>query len=93
MVEQGMADPEFMKALGIALKFEPYNPEGKGKAHAILNGWAHVVNTSGICALTPDALSFPMVEMLNAITGWGVTLQDLVKIQAAHSPPFSTRSI
>ena len=79
MVEQGMADPEFMKALGIPPKFEPYNPEGKGKAHAILNGWTHVVNTSGICVFATDALSFPMVEMLNAITGWGVTLQDLVK--------------
>jgi aldehyde:ferredoxin oxidoreductase len=79
LVEAGMADPEFMKALGIPSKFEPHNPEGKGKAHAILAGWMHVVNTSGLCLLGADALSFPMVEMLNAITNWGVTLEDLVK--------------
>jgi aldehyde:ferredoxin oxidoreductase len=74
-----MVDPELMKALGIPPKLDPYNPEGKGEAHAILNGWTHVVNISGLCQIGGDAVCLPLVEMLNAITGWGATVKDLVK--------------
>jgi aldehyde:ferredoxin oxidoreductase len=79
LVEAGMVDPELMKALGIPPKFEPYNPEGKGKAHAILNGWQHIVNTSGICMMGVDSMSFPLVQMLTSITGWNLTFDELVK--------------
>jgi aldehyde:ferredoxin oxidoreductase len=79
MIEEGVADPNFMSGLGISPALQRYSPEGKGEAHAIMAGWSNVVNTSGLCLFAADALSFPMVEMLNAITGWGATLQDLVK--------------
>jgi aldehyde:ferredoxin oxidoreductase len=79
MIEEGVADPGLLSALGISPALRRFDPEGKGAAHAIMAGWMHVVNTSGICMFATDVLSFPMVEMLNAITGWGATLQDLVK--------------
>jgi aldehyde:ferredoxin oxidoreductase len=79
MIEEGMADPGLISALGISPALQRFNPEGKGEAHAIMAGWQNVLNTSGICIFGTDALSFPMVEMLNAITGWGATVKDLVK--------------
>ncbi len=79
MIEMGMADPGFSAALGISPALQRFDAEGKGEAHAIMGGWAHVVNTTGICMFASGALGFPMVEMLNAITGWDTTLQELVK--------------
>ena len=67
----------FTSALGVPLKMEPYNPEGKGKYHAILAGWQHWVNTSGACLFAVDALPFPFLDFMNAITGWDLDWEEV----------------
>ena len=65
--------------LGIPTKLEKYNPEGKGKYHAIMAGWQHLTNTSGACLFAADGLNFRFIDVMQAITGWDLNPENLVK--------------
>ena len=77
--EGGMANPVTMKLLGLPAKMEKYNPKDKGKAHAVLAGWQHLINTSGTCLFAADGLNFPFMGLMNAITGWELTVEEIIK--------------
>ena len=77
--ESGMAPPFVAEVLGLPAKLEPYNPEGKGKIHATLAGYQHLINCSGLCLFAHDGLTFKYQETINAITGWDLSVEDLVK--------------
>jgi aldehyde:ferredoxin oxidoreductase len=77
--ESGMAPPHLFGTLGLPPKIEPYNPEGKGKMHGVLAAYQHLINTAGLCLFAHDGLSFKYREVINAITGWDLSIDDLIK--------------
>jgi aldehyde:ferredoxin oxidoreductase len=78
--ESGGANPRQMAMLGLPPTLPKYKAEGKGKAHAILRAWQHLINNTGLCLFCADALSYyPMKELMEAITGWKVTVDELIK--------------
>jgi aldehyde:ferredoxin oxidoreductase len=78
-VESGPVNEELYRALGLPTKVEKYNPAGKGKMHAVLAGWQHLGNASGMCLLAADAMPFSMIEFMKATTGWDLTYEELAK--------------
>lgn len=78
--ESGHANPNFMKMLGLPVSMEKYNNEGKGEAHAVLRAYQHLINNTGLCLFTADAMSYyPMRELMTSIMGWeGLTLDEML---------------
>ena len=70
--ETEMAPPAVWEPLGVPTKMDKYNPEGKGRYHAIMAGWQHLMNTSGACIFAADGLNFRYIELMKAITGWDI---------------------
>ncbi|MBN1832724.1 MAG: aldehyde ferredoxin oxidoreductase family protein [Deltaproteobacteria bacterium] len=77
-VESGPVNETLYQALGLPTKVEKYNPEGKGEMHAVLAGWQHLVNSSGMCLFGADALPFSLIDFLKAATGWDLTYDELI---------------
>ena len=65
-------------ALRLPSKVDKYNPEGKGKMHAVLGGYQHLVNSSGMCLFGADALPFTLIDFMKAATGWDLTYDELI---------------
>jgi aldehyde:ferredoxin oxidoreductase len=81
--ETGMANPEIYEPLGVPTQMDKYNPEGKGKYQAIMSGWQHLMNTSGVCIFAADGLNYRWIELMKAITGWDLNIENLNR----HNPP------
>jgi len=77
--EGGMAPKHVMKLLGLPAKLEKYNPEGKGKYHAVIAGWQHLINTAGACLFAADGLNFRFIDLMRAITGWDLNAENMVQ--------------
>lgn len=77
--ETGMANPDIYEPLGVPIQLDKYNPEGKGKYQAIMSGWQHLMNCSGVCIFAADGLNFRWIELMKAITGWDLNIDDLKK--------------
>ena len=77
--ESGMAPPFLFKTLGLPTVVEKYDPKGKGKMHAILACWQHLINTAGLCLFAHDGMTFKLKETINAITGWDLSVEELIK--------------
>jgi aldehyde:ferredoxin oxidoreductase len=75
--ETGMANPDIYEPLGVPTQMDKYNPEGKGKYQAIMSGWQHLMNTSGVCIFAADGLNFRWMELMKAITGWDLNVENL----------------
>jgi len=75
--ETGMANPDIYEPLGVPTQLDKYNPEGKGKFQAIMSGWQHLMNTSGACIFAADGLNFRWIEVMKAITGWDLNVENL----------------
>ena len=75
--ETGMANPDIYEPLGVPIQMDKYNPEGKGKYQAIMSGWQHLMNTSGVCIFAADGLNFRWIELMRAITGWDLNVENL----------------
>jgi len=75
----GINYPTMFDALGIPTKMEKYNPENKGKWHAALAAWQHLLNTGGTCLFAADGLNFPFLELLKATTGWELDYPELIR--------------
>ena len=92
--ETGMANPDIYEPLGVPTRMDKYNPEGKGKYQAIMSGWQHLMNTSGVCIFAADGLNFRWTELMKAITGWDLNVENLKTDRTAHrhdAPPFQSR--
>jgi aldehyde:ferredoxin oxidoreductase len=46
----------------------------------VSSAWAKSVFSAGLCLLGSDALGLPLNELLNAVTGWEISLNELIKI-------------
>jgi aldehyde:ferredoxin oxidoreductase len=77
-VESGPVNETLYQALGLPTKVEKYNPEGKGEMHAVLAGWQHLVNSSGMCLFGADALPFSLIDFMKAATGWDLSYDELI---------------
>jgi aldehyde:ferredoxin oxidoreductase len=77
-VESGPVNESLYQALGLPTKVDKYNPEGKGRMHAVLAGWQHLVNTSGMCLFGADAMPFSLIDFLKASTGWDLSYDELI---------------
>jgi len=77
-VESGPVNETLYQALGLPTKVDKYNPEGKGKMHAVLGGYQHLVNSSGMCLFGADALPFSLIDFMKATTGWDLTYDELI---------------
>jgi aldehyde:ferredoxin oxidoreductase len=75
--ETGMANPEIYGPLGVPTQLDKYNLEGKGKYQAIMSGWQHLMNCSGVCIFAADGLNYRWTKLMQAITGWDLTVDDL----------------
>ena len=63
--------------MGVPTKLERYDTTDKGKYHAILAGWQHWVNTSGVCLFAVDGMPMAFLDCMNAITGWELDYKEL----------------
>jgi aldehyde:ferredoxin oxidoreductase len=77
--ETGMAPRKVWEPLGLPTEMEKYNPKGKGKYHAVIAGWQHLINTSGACLFAADGLNFRFIELMAAITGWDLNVKNVVQ--------------
>jgi aldehyde:ferredoxin oxidoreductase len=75
--ETGMANPDIYEPLGVPVQMDKYNPEGKGKYQAIMSGWQHLMNCSGVCIFAADGLNYRWIELMKAITGWDLNIENL----------------
>jgi aldehyde:ferredoxin oxidoreductase len=58
-----------------------YDYENKGKLHMLSSNYMHVINCAGMCLFYPLMYQdLPLVEMINAATGWNLTFDEALKI-------------
>ena len=70
-----------MAPAGAMPKFDPKSMYGRGKAHKTGACFTHILNCTGICSMLFGGLPSAevLVEFMNGITGWDVTLDELKK--------------
>ena len=81
-LEVGALDPAVLSLWGleeVPAKLDKYNPEGKGRIHALMVARQYLVETSGTCLFAADGLRFPFIEFLRAVTGFDVDPKELLK--------------
>ena len=74
--ETGMANPDIYDPLGVPTKWTSTILKGRGN-QVIMSGWQHLMNTSGVCIFAADGLNFRWVELMRAITGWDLNVDNL----------------
>jgi len=54
---------------------------GRGEAQKVLMSFNHVINSTGMCQIVYGTFSsvYTVVDFMNSITGWDVTLEELLK--------------
>ena len=77
-VEVAWPKDPLLYGLGLPKSMEKYNTEGKGKAHALLASFRHLINVSGACMFAVDGLNFPLMEITAAVTGWDLTPEEFI---------------
>ena len=61
--------------------FDPRSQSGRGGAQKIFAAMNHVVNSLGMCQIVYGTLPSvaTVVDFVNSLTGWGVTLEELLQ--------------
>ncbi len=77
--EHGGVNEIVYPAMGVPTKMERYNMTDKGKYHAILAGWQHWVNASGVCLFAVDGMPMAFLDYMNAITGWDLDYKEIIQ--------------
>ncbi|MGC8691562.1 MAG: aldehyde ferredoxin oxidoreductase family protein [Thermoplasmata archaeon] len=62
------------------VKIEKYIYRGKGKYQSISSIQSQVINSLGFCLFSDSFSPLPVVEVLNAVTGWDTTAEELMTI-------------
>ena len=64
-------------------KFERYSYTGKGPMSATASNYLQVGNCAGVCIMPFMFFgNFPLIELLNAVTGWGIDVTESLAIGA-----------
>jgi aldehyde:ferredoxin oxidoreductase len=71
---------ETMNPPGLLTPVDKESMSGRGKAHRIGSNFFQIVNCSGMCAMIYHSLPHvdAVAEFMRAITGWDVTIEELV---------------
>jgi aldehyde:ferredoxin oxidoreductase len=59
-------------------KVNPHDYHNKGELHRVYSSWQHIINAGGICWFGSFCVFFPVVDLLNAITGWDTDVDELL---------------
>lgn len=59
-------------------RIEKYKYKGKGRYHAIISNQTQVENSLGFCIFSDTFSPLPYPEIINAVTGWDVTSEELL---------------
>ena len=59
-------------------KLERYVYTGKGEAQALVSNLSQITNCLGLCLFSGLLGPMPYVEIINSVTGWDYTLEELV---------------
>lgn len=77
--EMGFLKPDFYARYNLS-EIKRYDYENKGKLHLLQSNYMHVINCAGMCLLYPLMYQdIPLVEMINAATGWNLTFDDALE--------------
>lgn len=76
-VEFGRENPRFAH-MGLP-KVGPYDFDNKGELHRIYSAWQHVISSVGICWFGSFCVYYPVVDLLNAVTGWDTDVEELIE--------------
>ena len=52
----------------------------RSKAHVLVNSLAQFSNCLGLCMFTSMFQKYPMKELIDAATGWNISIEELIKI-------------
>jgi aldehyde:ferredoxin oxidoreductase len=75
-VEWGRANPRFAH-LNLP-KVKPHDYKNKGELHRVYASWQHIISSVGLCWFGSHSVFYPIVDMLNAITGWNADIDNLI---------------
>ena len=69
-------------------KFERYATTGKGPMSATASGYLQMGNCAGVCVMPFMFFgNYPLIELLNAVTGWGLDVNGSPRHRCAHPDP------
>lgn len=66
------------KELQVPERIDKDDPD-RGYWHAVLAARQYLIETTSTCLFVADSIYFPFLELFNAITGWGVSVDELIK--------------
>jgi aldehyde:ferredoxin oxidoreductase len=73
---------EFPQTPGVMPEYDQKSFVGRGEPHKIGSNFGHTLNASGVCVFVsgnlPNVDAF--IEFIQAVTGWDLTLDELLKI-------------
>lgn len=72
---------QLAKELGLPERLDRYDvSDERGRIQTIILAWYKGVFAAGLCLFGHDSMKYPLVDTLNAVTGWNLTINDIVKI-------------
>jgi len=78
--EMGFLKPDFYARYNIP-EIKRYDYQNKGRLHVLQSNYMHVINCAGMCLFYPLMYQdIPLIEMINAVTGWELDLDGALKI-------------
>jgi aldehyde:ferredoxin oxidoreductase len=75
-VEWGRVNPRFAH-LNLP-EVKPYDYKNKGELHRVYTSWQHMISSVGLCWFGSHSVFYPIVDMLNAITGWNTNIDEFI---------------
>ena len=64
----------------VSLKSSKYNYDKVGEFQPLNSCYVQVVNSAGVCLFGPLVGEYPLLEWMNAATGWNLTPEDILTI-------------
>jgi aldehyde:ferredoxin oxidoreductase len=74
--EWGRINPRFAHLSLPEVK--PHDYKNKGELHRVYASWQHIISSVGLCWFGSHSVFYPVVDMLNAITGWNTDIDELI---------------
>jgi aldehyde:ferredoxin oxidoreductase len=75
-VEWGRVNPRFTH-LNLP-EVKPHDYKNKGDLHRVYASWQHMISAVGLCWFGSHSVYYPIVDMLNATTGWNTDIDEFI---------------
>ena len=78
----GFADLGMKSEIVTLPQVSKHDYENKGKSHFLMSDVHQIITCSGLCIFPPSLMmpKYPLLELVNAVTGWSLTMEELLKI-------------